>query len=312
MNIGIIGSDYSINRHIISLKKIEGINITGLYQSGKLHKDCFDLYNIPFYRNPDQLIEDADSLIISDHNGCFNSKIAVSALRRGRHVFLYPQLVRSVNEAVQLTKLACEANVVLRVGNIGLLNMNSLLKFVKDTSCLSFIDIHYNKVYVKSFNANPIFEALLIVSQAVSTLLKSQVHSIKARGMPVASEKPDIVNARLEFNNGCLVNINCNIVAATDDFKGMMIMNDTCMSFDLFRKKFTSWNIQHVKNDSLEPKTVKSADPENGDLLLEELTGFVASAASVPEYHAANDFGFEPFILTERILEKVRKVDHTI
>ena len=312
MNIGIIGSDYSINRHIISLKKINGINITGLYQSGKQHKDCFDFYNIPFYRSPDQLIDDTDSLIVSDQNGCFNSRIVINALRRGRHIFLYPQIVRSVNEAVQLTKLACEANVVLRVGNIGLMNMSSLLNLAHDISGLSFIDIHYNKVYVKSFNSNPIFEALLIISQAVSTLVKSQLHSVKAKGLPTASDKPDIVNARLEFNNGCLVNINCNIVAATDDFKGLMIIKDTCISFDLIRKKFTSWNIQHVKNDFSEPTTIKSAETENNDLLLEELKGFVTSAAAVPEYHAANDFGFEPFILTERILDKVRKVDHAV
>lgn len=309
MNIGIIGSEYSINRHLISLKKIREINISGLYQSGKQHKDCFDFYNIPFYRHPDQLINDSDSLIISDHNGCFNSKIAVDALKSGKHVFLYPQLLRSVNEAVQLTKLACEANVVLKVGNVGLLNMNSLLKAVNETAGINFIDIRYNKVYTKSFNTNPISRDLLIISQVIRGLVKGQLHSLKAKGLPLTSEKPDIINARLEFDNGCIVNINCNIVAATDEFKGMMLIKDTCINFDLLKNRFTKWNIDNVKNGESEPVIIRNPDNENNDLLFDELRGFVTSAAAVPEYHAASDFGFEPFILAEKILEKVRKVE---
>jgi hypothetical protein len=184
-----------------------------------------------------------------------------------------------------------------------------MLKAVNDSSGISFIDIQYNRVFVKSFNPNPVSEALLIICQVIRALVKSQLHSLKVKGLPLASEKPDIVNARLEFNNGCIVSLNCNIVAAADDFKGMILINDTCISFDLLRNKFTTWNINEVKNENGEPLTIKNPDPENNDLLLDELKGFVSSAASIPKYHAINDFGFEPYILTERILEKIRKMD---
>lgn len=309
MKIGIIGSEYSINRHLISLKKIRDINISGLYQSGIQKKDCLDFYNIPFYRSTDQLISDSDSLIISDHNGFLNSKIVIDALKSGKHVFIYPQLVKSVNEAVQLIKLACEANVVIRVGNVGYYNMKNLFRSVNETNGINFMDVKYNKVFTKSFSTNPINRDLLIISQLVRGLIKGQLHSLKAKGLPLTSEKPDLVNARLEFDNGCIVNINCNTVAAADEFKGTILRQDTCIDFDILKNKFTTWNFKEIKTGESEPVTIKNYDNESNDLLLDELKNFISSAASVPEYHAASDFGFEPFILAEKIAEKVRKME---
>jgi len=136
---------------------------------------------------------------------------------------------------------------------------------------------------------------------------KSQILSIKAKGLTMLSQKPEIINARLEYDNACAVNITCNVVAIHDDFQGTIVLKDGYIKYDFISHKLTSWNMQRTNNINGSPLNVDHIKIATNDVVFEELSNFVSSAISVPRHHETYDFGFEPFILTERIMEKVRK-----
>ena len=70
-------------------------------------------------------------LIITDSSN-FSNRLAIVALRKGRHVFLYPSVIHSINEVYQLIKLAREANVILKCGRTGKTGIHGLLKALPD------------------------------------------------------------------------------------------------------------------------------------------------------------------------------------
>ncbi|MBN1158352.1 MAG: Gfo/Idh/MocA family oxidoreductase [Bacteroidales bacterium] len=306
MNVGIIGSGASFDRHIRILDEIQDVRIVGYYSFGIPLTDITFSNVVAAYHSPDLLIDGADAMIFSGP-GRLHNKLVEKALRKGKHILLHPMAIRSSDEAMQLVKLAREANVMLKVHNVGSINLKGLQKMIADVSGIKFIELHYYRNIHQRTVSNPILEDLLINTQVVSTLVKGQVLSVKAKGLSMLSAIPEIINARLEYNNGCAVNITCNIVAARDDFQATIILKDRCIKYDFISHKLTSWNIQHKKNHNDSPLIIDNIEIENPDPLLDELSGFILSAGSGCKHQDETECGFEPFILTERILEKVRK-----
>jgi hypothetical protein len=306
MNVGIIGSGANMNRHVMTLKKIQDVRIIGCYSSMNRQKKIADSNGIAVYPDPDSLIDDADAIIMTDSDKHHN-KLVVKTIRKAKHVLLYPMMVRSIHEAMQFMKLAHEANVLLKVGNVGNINLYGLQRMMPGDSGIKFIELHYYKCITKTPAANPILEALLINAQVIQSLVKSQILSVKAKGLIMSSVKPEIVNARLEFHNGCTVNITCNLVAARDDFQATIVLKDRCIKYDFLTQKLTSWNIQPKRNHYNSPFFIDNVKITHHDLLLDELTDFISSSGSEAKHHISTESGFEPFLLTEKILEKVRK-----
>lgn len=306
MNVGIIGSGINLNRHVRILRKIQDVRIVGHCSSCVSQKNLPGSNDLDHYPDPDSLIDDSDVMIVAD-SGYLNYKLVVKTLRKAKHVFLYPTVVRSANDAMQLVKLAREANALLKAGNVGSINLKGLHGMITDVSGIKFIELHYYKSIRQSSSADSIPEALLINTQVVHSLVKSPVLSVKAKGLSMLSVKPEIVNARLDYNNGCAVNLTCNTVAARDDFESTIVLKDKCIKYDFISHTLTTWKIQHKISHKDSPLIIDNVEIEHTDPLFDELSGFILSAGSGSRHQTDNECGFEPFMLAERILEKVRK-----
>jgi hypothetical protein len=305
IQVGIVGPLTAISRHITALGKIRDIQVTGRWIAGGEQEQVTDADTGKICTSTSQAIGNADVLLIAG-GGNFCSNLAIAALRSARHVFLHPDAVRSVNEANQLMKLAREANVVLRAAKTGKANTRGLMQALQDRSEISMIELqHYYRI---NGNKNPIGmpEALLADLEVISGLVKARVISIKAKGFCMLSSHPDIVNARLEFDNGCAVNYNCNLVAARNEFLGTVVLKNRILKHDFISGELTSWFLQHttgLKN----PIFIESVRAENTDALTRELTDFIFQIVSGPAFLSINENSFEPFVLADRILEKVMK-----
>lgn len=306
MNVGIFGSGAVTNRHIRNLKKYPDVRIIGRWSSDPRQKPVNGATGTIEYENPEKLLEDVDGIVVTE-TGNMPLQLVEKALRQARHVFMYPNLVSTAEEALHLIKLAQEADAVLHAGLIGSFDPNSLAKSIPDVKEIKFFELHYYKGIGKSLSGRSIYNALMIIAQIIHSLVKSQILSLKAKGLIMDSSNPEMISARLEYSNGCAVNITCNLLAARDDFHGSVVLNDRCIKFDLIKQKMTSWNIQRNRDSSEPPLYVQNLAVENRDVLDQELRSFIRFSSNRSEHRCNNDCGFEPFLLTERILEKVKK-----
>jgi predicted dehydrogenase len=305
IQVGIVGPLTAISRHTNALGKIKDIRITGRWIAGGDHEPVTDADTGKVFTSTSQVLGNADVLIIAG-GGDFCNNLAVAALRSARHVFLHAAVVRSVNEANQLMKLAREANVILRSARTGRANAMGLLQALQDKTEISMIELqHYYRI---TGNKPPIgmAEALLADLEVISSLVKARIISIKAKGLCMLSSQPDIVNARLEYDNGCAVNYNCNLVAPRNEFLGTVVLKNRILKHDFLTGEITTWLLQPVIGLK-DPVFIESARVENADALTRELTDFITQIVSGPACLPANDNGFEPFVLADRILEKVMK-----
>src|SRR5690606_27900224 len=70
----------------------------------------------------------------------------------------------------------------------------------------------------------------------ILSVVKSKVKNVYASGVSVVSETPDIANARLEFENGCVANLTASRISLKQMRKLRLFQKDAYISLDFLEK----------------------------------------------------------------------------
>src|SRR5690606_664167 len=97
---------------------------------------------------------------------------------------------------------------------------------------------------------------------AILSVVNSPVKEIHASGTSVISQSPDIANARIEFENGCVANLTASRISLKNMRKSRFFQKDAYIAVDFLDKK-----VEVVKMKSA-PK-----DPDQYALILQNAEG---------------------------------------
>jgi hypothetical protein len=306
INVGITGTFSAITRHTHVLNKMSDIRITGRWITSGVKDAAIDLESGIACADPELIIGKADVIIITD-NGSYSNHLASVALRKARHVFLYPSVVRSINEVYQFIKLAREANVILQCGRTGKAGINGLLNVIPDINAIGIIELRHGIKFSKSTLSNGIPNILLGDIEIVNNLVHARNISIKAKGLGMLSPQPEIINARLEFDNGCAVNYYCNMLAAQNEHFITLVLKDSILKYNFINHELTGSYLKRSINQNENPIFIENIQVERTDCLCDDLSGFFNLIRSGAAFLSIYDNGFESLVLTDRIHEKVLK-----
>jgi hypothetical protein len=84
----------------------------------------------------------------------------------------------------------------------------------------------------------------------VLSVVKSNIKKINASGVAVVSDTPDIANARIEFDNGCVANLTASRISLKSMRKSRFFQRDAYIAVDFLKKRT---EIVRLKN--IEPGT---------------------------------------------------------
>jgi predicted dehydrogenase len=71
----------------------------------------------------------------------------------------------------------------------------------------------------------------------ILSVVKSNIRSISASGVAVVSDTPDIANARIEFENGCVANLTASRISMKNMRKARFFQKDTYIAVDFLKKE---------------------------------------------------------------------------
>src|SRR4029077_15357462 len=83
----------------------------------------------------------------------------------------------------------------------------------------------------------------------VLSVVKSTVKSLNACGAAVVSETPDITNARIEFDNGCVANLTASRISMKNMRKSRFFQRDAYISVDFLDKKTEVIRLKTITGD---------------------------------------------------------------
>ena len=115
---------------------------------------------------------------------------------------------------------------------------NPAFTAVKDTiKNPMFIETHRLAEFNPRGTDVPVVLDLMIHDiDAVLSVVNSKVKNVKASGVSIISETPDIANARIEFENGCVANLTASRISLKNMRKSRFFQRDAYISVDFFEK----------------------------------------------------------------------------
>lgn len=163
-------------------------------------------------------------------------KCAKVAIKSGKHVFIEKPIANTVDEAEEIIAFAREFNVKGQVGHVE--RFNPAFLSVRDKiSNPMFIETHRLAEFNPRGTDVPVVLDLMIHDiDVILSVVNSPVKSVHASGVAVISDTPDIANARLEFENGCVANLTASRISLKNMRKSRFFQKDAYIAVDFLEK----------------------------------------------------------------------------
>jgi predicted dehydrogenase len=238
LSIAVIGVGHLGKIHLKCLQglpnqyKIVGFFDTNSEIASKVEAE----FGVKYFSNLDDLIQQVDVVdIVTPTISHF--EIASLALRKGKHVFIEKPITTTPQEALKLLSLANEAGVKTQVGHVERFNP-AFLKVKDKISNPMFIETHRLAMFnPRGLDVPVILDLMIHDIDLILSVVNSPVRKISASGVAIVSETPDIANARLEFDNGCVANITASRISMKNMRKTRFFQKDAYISVDFLEKK---------------------------------------------------------------------------
>ncbi len=224
-----------------------------------------------------QLLGEVDAVSIAAPT-TLHHEIARAFLLAGSHVLVEKPISVSVAEADDLITLAEQTSRVLQVGHLERFNA-ALVAMQRRLERPLFIESHRLAPYnPRGTDVNVVLDLMIHDIDIVLNVLRAEVKGIQAAGTKVLSDDIDIVNARLEFSNGCVANVTASRVALKSERKMRFFQHDACLSVDFQRRVLTVYKKGEREMYPGIPEIVGEAHEfEDDDVILAEIQAFLGA-----------------------------------
>lgn len=321
LKIGVFGAGHLGKIHIrLILELKEEFELVGFYDpsdtaAGEVEKT----YGQKRFENVQDLLDAVDCVdIVTPTLSHF--ELASQALRKSKHVFIEKPVTETVEEARALMGLAREADVKVQVGHVERFNpaFQAALPYFNKPM---FIETHRLAQFNPRGTDVPVVLDLMIHDlDIILSLVKSGIKRISASGVAVVSDTPDITNARIEFDNGCVANLTASRISMKNMRKSRFFQKDAYISVDFLTKELEVVRLEDIQGeptpfdivfDMGEGKPIKKIyfdKPEIGEInaIKEELRTFHGSIVSDTVPVVSLEDGYTALDVAQKILDKLK------
>ena len=237
LKIGVIGAGHLGKIHLRILQSANFVELIGFFdQSEEVRNKVKEEMDIVPFASIESLIEACDIVDIVTptitHFDC-----AAAAVRSFKHVFIEKPITNTLEEAKALIRLSEEAKVQVQIGHVERFNP-AFMASVKHLQNPMFIETHRLAQFnPRGTDVSVVLDLMIHDLDIVLSVVDSEIKSINASGVSVLSDTPDIANARIEFDNGCVANLTASRISMKNMRKSRFFQQDAYVSVDFLEKK---------------------------------------------------------------------------
>jgi predicted dehydrogenase len=237
LKIGVLGAGHLGKIHLRLLQQSEKYELVGFYDENQENAEKIsNEFGYKHFSTIATLIHAVDVIDIVTPT-LSHYKCARVAIKSGKHIFIEKPISNTVEEAEEIIALANEYNVKGQVGHVERFNP----AFIAVKNMIEnpmFIETHRLAEFNPRGTDVPVVLDLMIHDiDAILSVVKSKVKHINASGVSVISDTPDIANARIEFENGCVANLTASRISLKNMRKSRFFQKDAYISVDFLEKK---------------------------------------------------------------------------
>lgn len=237
LTIGVLGAGHLGKIHLKLLQQSSTYDLIGFHDPDK--ENAQRVSNEFGYTSFDAIEELIDAVDVVDivtptlsHFDC-----AKMAIKKGKHIFIEKPIANTVLEAEAILTLASQYDVKGQVGHVE--RFNPAYTAVRETiKNPMFIEAHRLAEFnPRGTDVSVVLDLMIHDIDIILSAVKSKVVDIQSSGISVISDTPDIANARITFENGCVANLTTSRISLKNMRKIRFFQKDAYVSVDMLEKK---------------------------------------------------------------------------
>ncbi len=272
LKIGVAGVGHLGNIHLKCLGLSDCYETIGFYDvNAERATEMSALHGIPFFDQLDELLKQVDVLDIVTPTK-YHFEVAAQAIKAGKHVFIEKPVTTTVDEALSLKELQDEYGVKVQIGHVE--RFNPAILSLKGTDIHpGFIEAHRLAQFnPRGTDVSVVLDLMIHDLDLILKLVGSKVVDIQSKRLSVVSTTDDICNARLTFENGCVVNLTASRISLKTMRKMRVFQEDAYISIDLLEKQTQIISLSEPdEGDDPEELLATRKGPRKIDMYLPEI-----------------------------------------
>ena len=321
LKAGVLGAGHLGKIHLKLLQQSDQYELVGFFDSNAAASEAIEKeFGYKSYPRMEALIDACDMVDVVTptihHFDC-----AKKVIEAGKHLFIEKPITHTVEEANIIRDLAKKNKVRGQVGQVE--RFNPAFLAVKDKiNNPMFIEAHRLAEFnPRGTDVSVVLDLMIHDIDAILSVVNSEVKEIHAGGVAVISETPDIANARIEFENGCVANLTASRISLKSMRKVRFFQKDAYISVDYLKKKCEIVKMKDAPENPDDFAMIltnaegvkkqiyfKNPEVEQNNAILDELEAFANSIHTDTLPIVSLTQGAEALRVAMKIIENFKKI----
>jgi len=231
-------------------------------------------------------------------------EVAQAFLERGAGVLVEKPMAASLGEADALVSAAASSGAVLAVGHTERFNP-AVQAIAPLVTTPQFVEVHRLGAFPdRSLDIDVVFDLMIHDLDVILSIVRSDLASVDAVGVPVLTDRVDIANARLRFESGCVANVTASRISRDRVRKLRFFQPDMYISVDYAEQEVEGWRL--VRTEGQRPAIEGGKLPvTRQEPLALEMADFVRAVRETRRPLVTGEDGRRALALATRIAEQM-------
>jgi len=278
LKVGVVGVGYFGQFHAEKYARIEDVELVGVVDiDASRAKEIAKQYRTQSFFHYQDLFSKVQAVSIAVPTP-FHHSMTKDFFLQGIDVLLEKPISNTLEEADELIGLAETKGLIFQVGHLERFN-GALSGLAERVQHPSFIETHRLGPFSgRGAEVDVVLDLMIHDIDIILSLLNSKVKQFQAVGIPILTHSLDIVNARIEFENGCTANLTASRVSKEKVRKMWIFQPDGILSIDYLLQKLSFSKKAALPGKEKMPEMVTEEIPvKKIDLLETEIHSFLQS-----------------------------------
>lgn len=308
VRIGVVGVGHLGEYHVQKYRAMEGVGLVGVVDTDPDRAaEIAQRYDTRVYGSLEKILGEVDavSLAVPTENHFF---VAEKILSRGVHLLIEKPITYNESDAKNLIKMARKKKLVLQVGHVerfnpAVMKMESLL-----TKPIVIESHRMNLFTVRGTDVDVVLDLMIHDLDIILHMVQSEVREVHGVGMSVITQKTDIANVRIIFENGTVANLTASRVSNQPLRKIRIFQPDAYISVNCYKKEVTVTRLDDSSTTEPFPQIVSSKMKyPDADPLFDQLNAFIHAVRTGTEPIVTGEDGRAALRIALAIIDQVKK-----
>ena len=270
LKAGLVGAGHLGKIHLKLLNQSKKYELVGFHDADTENGKKIEAeFGYKYFARFEELLQEIDMLDIVTPT-IYHYDYAMKAIENHKHFFIEKPVTQTLKQAEEILYKCREYGIKAQVGHVERYNPAFIgsRDYIHDPM---FIEIHRLAEFnPRGTDVSVVLDLMIHDLDILLSIVKSKVKNIHASGVAVVSKSPDICNARIEFENGCVANLTTSRISMKAMRKSRFFQKDAYISVDFLEKKAEVIRMKEAPENPTDfDMIIENAEGEKNQIIFE-------------------------------------------